>query len=644
MAELAIAPAAREKATGRQQSRAASACAAVLLVLMGVLAGGAALRESVTIDEVAHIGAGVSYLQRLDLRLNEEHPPLAKVLAAVPLVARGTRADYSHQSWTQSDSFFAAFLGEWIFGENVVARWNDSASTVAWARVPMLLLTLALGWFVFLYARQLGGDWAGVLCTAMYASSNVFLAFGPLVTTDVAVTLFSLVSLRSFADLWDNPNRRHALKLGGWLAAALLSKFSAGLLLVTFLTFAVVARFRPLPLQPQLGDDRKRWIRERRRAVARAVVVAATIVYCTYFVLSLRQPTDALSLLGTSAAWAPVRRVLLPAWLYVRGVLLFAMSATRPTFVLGRGYEHGVWFYFPVLFLLKSSLGFLALLAMTLFWRGKEKFAGTAGSSVKQAHATHWRTLWVGLFVFAGACMLSPMSISFRHFMIPVTLTILLLAPLPKMIADIGPTQLRRAVAAVVVLLTASGVVASARAYPYYIPYFNALASSHPAYWWASDSNLDWNQSLPEVRAFAQQQGLHTVSVDSYGFTDPADTIPNARLWDCQQPAASDAGQWVFVSADMILDAHNCPWLMQNFHQALAGGSMYAVRLPDPIPPAGSPGGPPRLGEWKQLGGNAVPGDIRALYFDLYHHPEKIAATVAEMQRTFEEARQQQAK
>ena len=67
----------------------------MLLALMALLADGAARRESVTFDEVAHIGAGVSYLQKLDMRMNEEHPPLAKVLAAVPLVVRGVHADYS---------------------------------------------------------------------------------------------------------------------------------------------------------------------------------------------------------------------------------------------------------------------------------------------------------------------------------------------------------------------------------------------------------------------------------------------------------------------------------------------------------------------------------------------------------------------
>jgi hypothetical protein len=79
---------------------------------MAVLAGGAALRESVTFDEVAHIGAGVSYLQKFDLRLNEEHPPLPKILAALPLVLRGTRADYSNISWTISEKCFPVYLGQ----------------------------------------------------------------------------------------------------------------------------------------------------------------------------------------------------------------------------------------------------------------------------------------------------------------------------------------------------------------------------------------------------------------------------------------------------------------------------------------------------------------------------------------------------
>ena len=143
----------------------------VLLAAMAVLAGGAALRESVTVDEVSHIGAGVSYLERLDLRMNPEHPPLAKVLAAIPLIIRGVRADYNHISWTISEKFFPAYMGQWVFGEWLLERWNDPKTLLKWARLPMLLLMLALGGVVFLLARRLGGAWGGLLCLCLYVST-----------------------------------------------------------------------------------------------------------------------------------------------------------------------------------------------------------------------------------------------------------------------------------------------------------------------------------------------------------------------------------------------------------------------------------------------------------------------------------------
>jgi hypothetical protein len=106
---------------------------------MALLAGGAARRESVTIDEVAHIGAGVSYLQKLDMRMNEEHPPLAKVLAALPLVVRGVHADYSSVSWTFSAGLFKQYLGEWVFGHWLIARWNDPIATSSGRACPCCL-------------------------------------------------------------------------------------------------------------------------------------------------------------------------------------------------------------------------------------------------------------------------------------------------------------------------------------------------------------------------------------------------------------------------------------------------------------------------------------------------------------------------
>jgi hypothetical protein len=135
------------------------ALATLLLGIMAVLAGGALLRESITVDEVAHLGAGVSYLQKFDLRLNPEHPPLPKMLAALPLVMRGIHTDYSDASWSFSNGFFSAFLGEWPWGAcGRVALERSlhhggvgaSADAAAYAAIGLFCFSLrvAIGWSV----------------------------------------------------------------------------------------------------------------------------------------------------------------------------------------------------------------------------------------------------------------------------------------------------------------------------------------------------------------------------------------------------------------------------------------------------------------------------------------------------------------
>lgn len=601
----------------------------LLLALMALLAGGAARRESVTIDEVAHIGAGVSYLQKLDMRMNEEHPLLAKVLAALPLIVRGVHADYSSVSWTFSAGLFKQFFGQWVFGHWLIARWNDPIATVFWARLSMLCLTLVLGIVLFVYGSRLGDTWGGLLCLCTYATMPAMLAFGPLVLTDMAITLFAVLTVWAFASMWQSPSHGTVLRFALALGGALLSKFSAGLLFLCFAAFVLSLRWRPVPGQPTDKTELRAWRRVRWWSLTKGTFFAAWVVYGVYFVLSWNEATDSLYFLGHNSAALLLRRVLMPPSTYLRGLALFAITAKPHTFILGHLYPHGVWFYFPLLFALKSPLAFLLLLLLALIVGLVAKLGRVQLAAIPEGRELHWRAVWVFLAVFAGACMLGRMQISIRHFSVPLALLVLLLAPLPRTLESLRNSGWPAARAGIwlTVALALASVVTAVRAYPYYLPFVNSLSAGHPGYALVSDSNLDWNQALPEVEHFVQQRGLHHVLLDEYGFSDAKVYVPEAKFWNCQEPAPEDGAQWAVLSANMIEESHNCVWLLRFPHEALAGGSMYAFQLPTVIPPAGTPEGPPLPGEYRNLGGVPFPMDMRLIFLSCIQDPQQLQPT-----------------
>lgn len=630
-----------------QSSKLVLAGALILLVLMAALADGAVRRESATFDEVAHIGAGLSCLQKLDMRMNEEHPPLAKVLAAVPLVVRGVHADYSHPSWTFSGSgIFKQMLGEWIFGDWLISHWNEPQSTVFWARQPMLFLTLLLGVVLFIYGSRLGNEWGGLLCLCAYATMPVMLAFGPLVLTDIAITLFALLTLWAFAEMWKAPSRRTIIWFGLAFGGALLSKFSAGLLFFCFPAFILSLRWRPLPQQPVDKTELRKWRRLRWRSLILGVILAALVVYVVYLILSWNEPTDSLSILGHNTAALVLRRLLMPPWIYLRGLALFAFTAKPPAYLFGLSYPHGVWFFFPVLFLLKSPISFLLLLVLALTVGLVARLRPARLTLVAEDMELHWRAIWIFLAIYTTACILSRFQFTIRHFSISLALLILMLAPLPKALNQLRSSgwPFARAAVWITVALALASIATAVRAYPYYLPFLNSFSGGRPAYELVADSNLDWNGGLLEAESFVQQRGLNRVLIDAYGFSDPTMYVPQGQFWNCQEAKPADGGKWAIISADYIQESHNCIWLFSYPHQALAGGSMYAVQLPPVIPAAGEPGGPPLAVNYRQFGNMPFPGDLRLIWLKCIRDPNQIQPTWEWMMAVSKQARSQQGK
>ncbi|HEV8122077.1 MAG TPA: glycosyltransferase family 39 protein, partial [Candidatus Polarisedimenticolia bacterium] len=237
------------------ERRAGVAALALLLILALEMAPNIS-RKSVTFDEPAHIGAGLSYLVKREFRLNLQHPPLVKEIAAVPLVLGGTRWPVPDRDWQdmgpQPDP-----LMQWTIGSQVLYE-NDHDRVVSLARWPCLLLTLLLGGMLFLWGRDILGAGAAIAGLALFVLDPNIVAHGYLVTTDAGFALFTV--LFAWA-AWRYMNHRTlkrllycALALGGAFAA----KFTALALAPIFLILLLVAvRLLPalVPAQPSTIVD-----------------------------------------------------------------------------------------------------------------------------------------------------------------------------------------------------------------------------------------------------------------------------------------------------------------------------------------------------------------------------------------------------
>src|SRR5208282_1607567 len=127
-----------------------------------------------------------------------------------------------------------------------------------------------------------------------------------------------------------------------------------------------------------------------------------------------------------------------------------------------------------------------------------------------------------------------------------------------------------------------------------------------------------------------------------YGFNDPTVYIPQAQFWNCQEAAPGDGGQWAIVSASLIEDGHNCHWLLNFPHEAIAAGSMYAFQLPGTLPAVGDSSGPPAASAYHNFGGMIFPGisDARLIFLNCERDPRQMKPILDKMSAEFEAARQ----
>ena len=462
-----------------------------------------ARRLSQTWDEADHLVSGYRSWRCADFSFDPTHPPLAKLLAAAPLLWMPLRqAGPSCDAHDVGDEFDDA--REFLYS-------NDADRVLTRARLVMMLFPLTLVVLVWQFTRRLFGHQAALLATVLLILEPNILAHGTLVNTDVALTTSFFAALFAFYEYVRAPTLWKAALVGLAVGVTLSSKFSGVVVVPVLIVLAAVEIFlqRSVLFASVPGSHRVRdlIVASRARDLILASAIAILLIWSVYGFHSQTRPTTGYKLkwqrilltdrqVHTSGKERPGPRVISLLRLarvlpepYLNGLEAIVQTTTvgKRMYLFGHTYETGQWFYFPTSLLIKLTLPTLLLVLVSAsqfsFW---------------SAHGRQLLYLAIPAIIFLLFSMRSALDIGFRHIL-PVLPFILIFASSGAV--AFGSSSFKRW--SVVFALLLWHAFSSVHAFPDYLSYANeAFGGPQNAYKSLSDSNVDWGQSLKEARDY----------------------------------------------------------------------------------------------------------------------------------------------
>lgn len=529
---------------------------ALFSIVFCLVSATAALQKSPTFDEPLHLYAGYSYLKWGDFRVNPEHPPLAKVLAALPLLFMNI--DASGISRAQRDVVQYTPSYGWVLADRFLASNHDVDRFFFSAKLVMIGFAVTLGVFVFLWARELYGLSAGIAALVIYGLDPNIIAHSSIVHTDIPFTLFFFAGTYWFWRTSNHVTWVNALSMSICFALSTVTKFS---FLVVLPIWAILGTFRVFSSEPQMSQITSPPLVDRRSQKAVLLVsllsMAIIVAYCTVWAaygfrfdaVANEKGQMAVGRLLAAESW--LRPLVgfnskyfgLPeAWVY--GLAYTFRSLDRSSYLLGVISNHGFWLYFPIAFAVKTPLPTLMMIVVALglmVLRRRLRMADLF--------------LLVPVIIFFAVAVWSKLNIGLRHIL---PIYPFLFVWLGGSAATILKTENRIAKGGVL-LLSLWLVGASYGTYPNYLAFFNELAGgSINGHKILVDSNLDWGQDLKGLKRWMDDQGISRIHFAYFGTVDPfyygikAVPEPGSLFFKREDSDHSPAAPYLAVSATYL--------------------------------------------------------------------------------------------
>ncbi|MBI2055348.1 MAG: glycosyltransferase family 39 protein, partial [Candidatus Sungbacteria bacterium] len=522
----------------------------LLLGIMLALMLGSYWNDSATFDEKAHIPAGYANLFLGDYRLNPEHPPVVKALAALPLVFIRPNFPTDVASWRD------AVNGQWDQGQLFLyGAGNNADHILRLARLPIILLAVFFGWLLWRWTEKKFDRRAANLTLFFYAFSPTFLAHSRLVTTDLGASFAFFIGIAAFLKFLDRPSWKNVFLAGLALGLAELIKFSLILLIPIYALLIIIAAVTRTEFK--LKEFTGVFLKLTGKAVVVGavglVLIWAVYTYATFNYPAEKQLSDTAAILGVS----PLGRLadfnlflvktpfLRPLGQYLLGVLMVIQRSGggNTTYYWGEISAAGWRSYFPMLYLFKEPLAFHILSLTALGFAVRRIKNAKVKSRRKFLEWLRAHPIETASFVFIAAYWLSSVSsrlnLGIRHVLPTFPFIYLLvakeisgwLAPRAAGRTTTWPEWLRgiwqRYITTVPRRFFVSGMIlwqalSVAYVFPAFLSYYNKLAplaaraagaavakgnlpltgldgGLENGYLVAVDSNYDWGQDLKRL-------------------------------------------------------------------------------------------------------------------------------------------------
>lgn len=587
-----------------------------------------AKNDSATFDEIAHIPAGYSYVKFHDTRLNPEHPPLLKDMIGLPLTFLNLNFDKNNQFWTGDGLKRIWDDGQWEAGKYLLYdAGNDPDKILFWSRMPIILISVVLGLFLFMWGKEIAGILGGLFALTIYAFDPNVLGHNHFVTTDIGIAAFLTFAFYFFIKFIKKPTWKNVLVGGFFLGLVNLVKFSS---LMAYPIFGIILLTYPLfkKLSHDENENRDKFLRARIflsyliKGIA-ALAISMVVVWVVYAINTYKMPQEIIAKqigfsfplndpnklsLYTNQTLSALNSspILRPMSEYALGVAMVfkRVAGGNGAYFLGNVSSKASAIYFPLVFILKETVPLLLLISFSIIFTvgqimkrshqsAKSKSIGKSILKFLQTGVMQY-TLFGFIVLYSFLSITGNLNIGLRH-LFPIMPLIYILVT--KKVFDFTKnrhTLTKHQLHVIILILAIWIILIPIFSYPKYTSYFNEIiGGSSNGYKFVTDSNTDWGQDLKRLSIFLQQNPqIEKIRVDYFGGGNPSYYLGDKFIpwWDSKRPI--EAG-WYAISANSLQTSiydktnktpeNNYAWTKQYEPVTMIGNSILIYYLPEPL-------------------------------------------------------------